>query len=77
MHPETLRWKGKLKAMYLRHEELVNEMISRGYVHKSPLDKRRATGKSIQDIFIHTPTEQIEILKNKNCNCKVEGFLFT
>lgn len=72
MHPETLRWKGKLKAMYLRHEELVNEMISRGYSHKSPLDKRRATGKSVQDLFINTPIEQIKILKNKNCDCELE-----
>ena len=45
MHPETIRWKGKLNAMYLRHEELVEEMTHRGYNHKSPLDKRKATGK--------------------------------
>ena len=33
MHPETIRWKGKLKTMYLRHEELVKEMNCRGYKH--------------------------------------------
>ena len=29
-HPETLRWKGKLKALYCRHEALVIEMTARG-----------------------------------------------
>jgi hypothetical protein len=72
MHPETIRWKGKLRAMYLRHEELVKEMSHRGYNHKSPLDKRKATGKYVQDVFIDTPAEQIRILKNKNCDCKLK-----
>ena len=72
MHPETIRWKGKLSAMYLRHEELVKEMSDREYNHKSSLDKRKATGKSIQDVFINTRIEQIEILKNKKCNCKLK-----
>ncbi|WP_216364553.1 pyrimidine dimer DNA glycosylase/endonuclease V [Moorella sp. E308F] len=36
-HPETLRWRGKLKALYLRHEKLAKEMKSRSYSHCSPL----------------------------------------
>ena len=71
MHPETLRWHGKLKALYLRHESLVNEMHSRGYDHKSTLDKRKATGKSTQDVFINDISEQFKILKNKGCSCKI------
>ena len=71
MHPETIRWKGKLKAMYLRHEELVDELMKRGYNHHSPLDKRKATGKSIQDVFVDTPSKQIQILKEKKCNCQI------
>ena len=71
LHPETLRWKGKLKAMYLRHEQLVVEMIKRGYNHQSPLDKRKATGKSFQDVFIDVPSKQIQILREKRCNCRV------
>ncbi|AFS82918.1 pyrimidine dimer DNA glycosylase/endonuclease V [Candidatus Nitrosopumilus sediminis] len=71
LHPETLRWYGKLNALYLRHELLANEMCSRGYNHKSPLDKRKATGKSLQDVFIDDPLDQIKILKNKNCDCKI------
>jgi hypothetical protein len=31
-HPETLRWKGKKKALYFRHEHLVKEMVRRGYI---------------------------------------------
>lgn len=71
MHPETLRWKGKLKAMYARHEELVNEMNRRGFVHKSSLDKRKATGKSIQDEYVDPLSTQIGILKKKGCPCNV------
>ena len=41
MHPETIRWKGKLMAMYLRHEELVKEMSSRGYHPKVLFTKER------------------------------------
>ena len=70
-HPETIRWKGKLRAMYFRHEDLVKEMSSRGYAHKSPLDKRKATGKSIQDVYVDSPLKQILILKAKGCGCNV------
>ena len=70
-HPETLRWKGKLSALYLRHEELVKEMTIRGYNHKSPLDKRKAVGESEQNVLIASRKEQIEILRNKRCSCKV------
>lgn len=71
LHPETLRWKGKLKALYNRHEQLISEMKQRGYNHNSPLDKRKATGKGIQNVFVNSISEQILILRNKNCDCKV------
>ena len=48
-HPETIRWTGKLKALYLRHNQQVNEMKNRGYNHQSSLDAKIATGKSKQD----------------------------
>lgn len=70
-HPETLRWAGKLKALYQRHEELVKEMNSRGYSHHSELDKALATGSSKQNVFINIPEEQLEILRNKSCDCKL------
>ena len=70
-HPETLRWKGKLKALYGRHEALVVEMSSRGYQHRSSLAKREATGSAKQTNYIDTPRRQIVILRNKRCQCDV------
>lgn len=68
-HPETLRWVGKEKALYQRHQDLVKEFERRGYNHKTPLDKTLATGKGGQNIFINTISEQKEILKKKPCDC--------
>ena len=70
-HPETLRWKGKLAALYLRHEELVIEMKKRDYQHKSVLDRTFATGLPIQEQFVNSYDEQREILKDKGCKCKI------
>jgi hypothetical protein len=70
-HPETLRWKGKLKALYLRHEKLVKELEKRGYSHRSPLDLRLAKGKAKQDEYIDSISEQKRLLKEKDCQCKV------
>ncbi len=71
-HPETLRWVGKEKALYLRHEALVDEFSKRGYQHHTPLDKHLAKGKAIQDVFINSIKEQKILLKNKNCDCFID-----
>ena len=68
-HPETKRWIGKLGALYLRHEKLVQEMRQRKYNHYSILDKIVATGLRQQKTFVHSVKEQKEILKNKDCEC--------
>jgi hypothetical protein len=70
-HPETIRWRGKLKALYLRHEKQVAEMKKRGYNHNSPLDEKLATGKSTQDVFVDSVEKQIKLLKNKKCDCEI------
>ena len=70
-HPETLRWKGKLKALYLRHEQQVQEMKKRGYDHYSPLNLKLASGESVQNKYVDSPSEQIRILRKKGCRCKV------
>lgn len=70
-HPETIRWRRKLKALYLRHEALVSEMTARGYKHHTPLDPALATGKAVQDEFVNTYEEQVQILKERGCECKV------
>ena len=69
-HPETLRWCGKLKALYRRHEALVEEITKRKYAHRSPLPKALATGKATQDAFVDSYEEQIRILCNKGCQCR-------
>lgn len=68
-HPETLRWQGKLKALYLRHEKILKEMKRRGYKEATPLDKKLAKGKSRQDFFINSKKEQRQLLKKKKCPC--------
>lgn len=68
-HPETLRWKGKLKALYLRHELQVAEMERRGYKHASPLDRRLATGAAVQRAYVDRPAAQRRILREKGCAC--------
>jgi len=70
-HPEVLRWKGKLKALYARHEKLVAEMEKRGYTHKSVLNKIHATGSLRQNQLIDSLEGQRQILKRKKCNCRV------
>jgi hypothetical protein len=70
-HPETARWRGKLKALYRRHEALVAEMGRRGYRHATPLPAARATGMDIQEEYKDSPAEQVRILKRKGCGCQV------
>lgn len=71
-HPETKRWKGKLKALYLRHEVLVAEMKRRGYNHESPLERNYAVGEAVQTEFIDPLHRQLEILREKPCGCPVK-----
>lgn len=72
-HPETVRWVGRLKALYNRHESLVAEMRRRGYNHQSPLDKSKARGAASQTVFVNSYEEQLAILKKKNCECLIGG----
>lgn len=70
-HPETKRWEGKLKALFNVHEEIVQEMLARGYKHKSPLDKTLATGSRIQTAFLDPVERQVAIMREKGCDCDV------
>jgi len=68
-HPEVLRWKGRLKALYLRHEKLVKELKRRKYKHKSPLSVKLAKGRAKQDTLVTPVKKQIELLRKKHCKC--------
>ena len=71
-HPETLRWKNKLAALYLRHQALITEMKNRGYAHRSNLNPKLAVGAKKQDVFIDYPKKQETILKSKKCPCRIK-----
>jgi hypothetical protein len=58
-HPETRRWRGKLAALYERHEALVEEMARRGYQHASPLHRRQATGSAVQNEYVDSLTRSL------------------
>ncbi len=68
-HPETRRWEGKLAALHARHEALVREMTRRGYQHRSPLDRRLARGRRVQNDYVDTPSRQRALLRAKPCDC--------
>ena len=72
-HPETLRWLGKTRALFERHELLVAEMVHRGYRHRSPLDDRQLTGDSTQEVLIDSVARQLVILAGKPCDCLIGG----
>ncbi len=66
-----MRWRGKLKALYLRHEALVEEMTKRGYKHHTPLDPTLATGEAIQDKLVDSYEGQVRLLKERGCDCRI------
>ena len=68
-HPETLRWEGRLAALFGRHEALVAEMTRRGYHHRSPLDPALAIGEVEQNQFVDSPAKQRRLLREKGCAC--------
>ena len=68
-HPETLRWRGRLKALYARHDGLVDEMTRRGVNHRSPLDPALATGASRQTELLESVERQRERLRLRDCPC--------
>lgn len=62
-HPETKRWRGRLGALYLRHEEQVAEMEKRGYRgHRSPLERNLV---SESDSWDWPPVSQEEIERDR------------
>lgn len=70
-HPETARWRGKLKALYKRHQALAAEMGRRGYRHHTPLPEEQATGLGEQREYKDTPVEQVRLLRSRGCGCRV------
>lgn len=68
-HPETARWRGKLRALYLRHEADASEMERRGFRHRSPLDEALAIGKAVQDELKDPIEAQERLLSERDQDC--------
>jgi len=66
-HPETLRWQNRLYALWVRHNQVVNEMLLRGYNHNSILNMIGHFQGNFKDQnkFINTHREQRQILLKK------------
>lgn len=73
-HPETLRWRGRLAALYARHEDEVAEMGRRGFRHASPLDPGLATGASQQTELVDSVDDQRARLAKRACGCPRGAF---
>ena len=69
-HPETRRWRGRLAALYARHDEQIAEMDRRGFRHASPLDQRLATGAAQQTEFVDSLEAQCVRLAQRGCGCR-------
>lgn len=72
-HPETLRWRGRLAALYARHDEQVTAMRNRGFRHLSPLDARLADGAAEQTQLLESVEVQRGRLASRRCGCPLEG----
>jgi hypothetical protein len=71
-HPETKRWVGRLPALEMRHQALVDEMARRGYNHQSPL-VGNPTGQQKQDQYVDDMATQWKLLASKPCPCPLES----
>jgi pyrimidine dimer DNA glycosylase len=68
-HPETVRWRGRLAALYARHQQQLAEMARRGFNHGSPLDGALATGEARQSELVDSMADQRARLAAKDCGC--------
>ncbi len=73
-HPETLRWKGNLDKLKIKHDLTVKEMKLRGYNHASPFILDNDCAKSSSDLsYVNYPAEQFDILGQKYLEGPLEG----
>lgn len=62
-HPETMRWRGHLAALRLRHDILCAEMALRGYRDLTPV--RRSRRARWPSRYLESPAEQLALLGRK------------
>lgn len=78
-HPEVQRWIEQEYKLWLRHGSVVDDMLFRGYKHKSPLKFTHDQGGTLK--LINTFSEQVKILAQKRaeipaCKCDITSMQF-
>lgn len=68
-HPETLRWEGKLHALWYRHLEQEQEMMLRNFNPHSPLPEP-PVDQVEQNQFTNTIEEQWTLLAERCERCR-------
>jgi hypothetical protein len=63
-HPETNRWRGHSKAMKKRHDECAEEMVRRGFKHRSPWPEELINSNETEDYPVAL-VEPLEIMIQK------------
>ncbi len=76
-HEEILRWKGKLRTLFNRHQEVAEELIQRKLKHKDAefdliLDEPLAIGDEPVEIW-QTEDYQLGLLLIAQCPCPVRA----
>jgi hypothetical protein len=73
LHPETLRWIGRLDRLKKRHDLTVKEMALRGYRHNSPFDHGVGCDRSGSLCYVDHPAEQFALLRKKYSRNALSG----
>jgi len=73
-HPEVKRWEGRLQHLAVRHQQQAEEMVRRGWNHKSPLACLPYWDEQVPPPSrITTLADQRRILVAKGCECQVKA----
>lgn len=63
-HPETCRWAGYSKAMRRRHDAIAEEMLRRGFNHRSPWPEELINPEDPED-YPTALVEPLEVMQAK------------
>lgn len=63
-HPETKRWVGFSKAMRDRHDRIAEEMVKRGFNHRSPWPEDLINPEDPED-YPSSLWEPLDVMKSK------------
>lgn len=70
-HPQVIQYKNSLQTLWYILETTRNEMLKRGFNPKPLPGFPSNEHNKLKTLVWQTLKQQKEILRNKNCNCKV------